>query len=81
MKSPSIKVAVEKGKTYYWCSCGLSSSQPFCNGSHSKDDQCRKPIEYHAVRDKIISFCSCKLTKAAPFCDNSHRELDKNKEG
>ena len=79
MESPSIKVAVEKGKRYYWCACGLSKTQPFCDGSHSKDEQGRKPVEYHAVSDRIISFCTCKATKSAPFCDGQHRELAKKK--
>ena len=44
LKSPSIRVGVNKGKTYYWCGCGLSKKQPFCDGSHKEDKQGRKPI-------------------------------------
>lgn len=51
-KSPSIRVGVNKGKTYYWCGCGLSKKQPFCDGSHKEDEQGRKPITYTALADK-----------------------------
>ena len=31
-----IAIEVEKGKSYYWCACGRSKKQPFCDGSHNK---------------------------------------------
>ena len=60
MKSPSIKIAVNKDKSYYRCSCGLSKSQPFCDGSHRDDEKGRKPVHYMSPQDKFISFCTCK---------------------
>ncbi len=69
-KYPS-KVKVNKGTTYFWCSCGLSSKQPFCDGSHQKAGNSR-PIRYEANSNKVVFFCNCKLTKNPPFCDNSH---------
>ena len=52
--SPAIRVAVDKGKTYYWCSCGLSKSQPFCDGSHKDDEQNRKPLIYTGQLHEIF---------------------------
>ena len=56
MKNPTIaqknpyKVKVEKDKTYFWCSCGLSHKQPFCDGSHKKD-KVFKSVKYVAPTD------------------------------
>ena len=69
-KSP-YKVIVEKCKTYFWCACGLSRKQPFCDGSHKKDGK-YKSIKYLAEESKEIYFCGCKMTKHSPFCDGSH---------
>ena len=72
-KSP-YKVKVEKNKTYFWCACGLSEKQPFCDGTHKKDGNF-KSIKYLANSDKVVFFCSCKTTKHPPFCDNSHTKF------
>tara|TARA_Y100000590_G_scaffold433480_1_gene550586 strand:+ start:1156 stop:1398 length:243 start_codon:yes stop_codon:yes gene_type:complete len=69
-KSP-YKVKVEKEKRYFWCSCGLSAKQPFCDGSHKKYANF-KPQEYLASETEEIYFCGCKRTKNPPFCDGSH---------
>ena len=77
MEKPSIpqkgpyKVKVEKGKTYSWCTCGLSQKQPFCDGSHRKEGKF-KSLKYLATDSKEIFFCGCKETKQQPFCDGSH---------
>ena len=63
-------VEVEAGKTYFWCACGRSQSQPFCDGSHAGTDKSPKPFK--AERSQAISFCGCKQTGNAPFCDGSH---------
>ena len=73
MKIRSIRIAVSKEKSYYWCSCGLSKTQPFCDGSHKDDNKGRKPIHYMSSQDKFISFCTCKKTKFLPIYDGSHR--------
>ena len=69
-KSP-YKVKVEKGKTYSWCTCGLSQKQPFCDGSHKKEGKL-KSLKYLADESKEMYFCGCKMTKQPPFCDGSH---------
>ena len=67
------KVKVEKDKTYFWCSCGLSKKQPFCDSSHKVGDF--KPVKYLAKSNKIAWFCGCKRTKHQPFCDGSHSKF------
>jgi len=65
------KVKVEKGKTYFWCACGFSQKQPFCDGSHKKEGKI-KSIKYLSSENKEVYFCGCKMTKNTPFCDGSH---------
>jgi len=72
-KSP-YKVKVEKGKIYFWCSCGLSNKQPFCDGTHKIEGKF-KSLKYLADESKDIYFCCCKLSMNAPFCDNSHSKI------
>lgn len=64
-------ITVESGKKYFWCACGKSANQPFCDGSHSGTSFA--PIIYTATEDKKIFFCGCKATKNAPLCDGSHK--------
>ena len=66
----AITFEVEKDKSYYWCSCGKSSKQPFCDSSH-KDTEF-SPVVYKAEETKKIFFCACKQTNNPPFCDSSH---------
>ena len=65
-------VDVEQGKTYYWCACGRSKSQPFCDGSH-KDTEF-SPVKYVADESKTVYFCGCKATQSQPLCDGSHNK-------
>ena len=66
-------VAIEEGKTYYWCSCGLSKAQPFCDGSHK--GSALSPTRYTATQDGTVYFCGCKRSGKAPLCDGAHRTL------
>lgn len=66
-------VEVEQGKDYYWCACGLSKSQPFCDGSHKATDF--TPRKFTAEESTTIYFCGCKQSKKAPLCDGSHKSL------
>ncbi len=68
------RVDVESGKTYFWCACGLSSKQPFCDGSHKGSDF--NPIKYTAEKDGVVAFCGCRSSAKVPLCDGTHRSLD-----
>ena len=66
-------VPVEAGKSYYWCSCGLSKNQPFCDGSHAGTGL--SPIKFEAGETKTVYLCGCKSSKSGVFCDGSHAAL------
>ena len=68
----AIVVEVEKNKSYFWCSCGLSSKQPFCDGSHKITEF--SPVKFIADETKKMFFCTCKQTNNQPFCDGSHNK-------
>jgi len=63
-------VEVEEGKSYHWCSCGKSSNQPFCDGSHQGSEF--EPFAFTAEKSETVYFCGCKKTANQPFCDGSH---------
>ncbi len=69
-----IAVQVEKGKDYWWCACGLSRNQPFCDGSHKAEAKF-EPMKWTAPKSGERWFCTCKQTNNAPFCDSSHKTL------
>ncbi|MCB2053565.1 MAG: CDGSH iron-sulfur domain-containing protein [Geminicoccaceae bacterium] len=71
-KAP-FKVAVDEGETYFWCACGRSSTQPFCDGSHKGTGI--TPIKHKAEKTGNLFFCGCKRTAGAPLCDGSHKAL------
>ncbi|NOY73200.1 MAG: CDGSH iron-sulfur domain-containing protein [Gammaproteobacteria bacterium] len=58
---------------YYWCSCGKSSKQPFCDGSHQGLDF--SPIKFSLEKNQVVSLCGCKHAKKPPFCDGSHNQI------
>ena len=68
--SSPIGIVVEEGKSYFWCTCGKSSKQPFCDGSHKGTEF--KPLAYKAEESKKVFFCTCKQTDDQPLCDGSH---------
>ena len=68
----ALALDVVEGKSYYWCGCGKSSKQPFCDGSHKGTDF--KPVVYKAEATKKMFFCACKQTNNQPFCDGSHNK-------
>ena len=66
-------VAVEAGKRYFWCACGRSQSQPFCDGSHKGTGLA--PVAYQAEESTTVWFCGCKATGTKPQCDGTHSKL------
>ena len=71
-KAP-FPVDVTAGKKYFWCACGKSTNQPFCDGSHSDTEF--TPLAYEADKDRTLYFCGCKRTAGAPLCDGTHSSL------
>ncbi len=67
----SIKLQLEANKNYTWCTCGLSSRLPFCNGKHS--DTGLRPLIFSVNKTKNYLLCTCQRTQDAPFCDGSHK--------
>ncbi|NVO54426.1 CDGSH iron-sulfur domain-containing protein [Rhodobacteraceae bacterium B1Z28] len=66
-------VEVVEGKSYFWCACGKSKRQPFCDGSHKGTGL--EPVKYTADASKKVFFCGCKQTAKPPLCDGSHSRL------
>ena len=69
-----ISVSVEAGKDYWWCSCGQSKNQPFCDGTHKAGAQFT-PVMYTAAESATVYFCGCKQSGKAPLCDGSHKKV------
>jgi len=64
---------VQAGRSYWWCACGMSKKQPFCDGSHKGSDF--SPVEYKADAARAVYFCGCKQSKNGALCDGSHKTL------
>lgn len=88
-KCEPTAVQVEEGKTYAWCTCGLSEKQPLCDGAHkacwteNESGELEKhfvSLKFTAEKTEEVWLCNCKHTKTPPFCDGSHRQvtIDKN---
>ncbi len=72
-KKGPYAVELETGKDYYWCACGKSASQPFCDGSHKGTEFA--PMAFKAAEAKTTYLCGCKHSKNAPYCDGTHAKL------
>jgi CDGSH-type Zn-finger protein len=71
-KAPyAVKVTADQ--TYYWCSCGLSKNQPFCDGSHKTTEF--MPVAFTAEKTETVYLCGCKHSAKGAFCDGSHNKL------
>jgi CDGSH-type Zn-finger protein len=65
-----IEKELEAG-TYYWCSCGLSKTAPFCDGSHKATG--KSPMQFEVKEKKKVWLCTCGRTKTPPYCDGAHK--------
>ncbi len=63
-------VEVEAGKEYYWCTCGKSATQPFCDGAHQGMEF--QPVAFTAEKSETVYLCGCGKTESSPFCDGAH---------
>lgn len=68
------EVELEEGQAYFWCTCGLSQKQPFCDGSHKGSGL--KSHCFTAEASGKVWLCGCKQTKTPPFCDGSHKKIE-----
>ena len=59
--------------TYWWCACGKSKQQPFCDGSHK--DTGMNPVKFELTEAKQVALCGCKRSSKQPYCDGAHNSL------
>ena len=73
--SNKLPVAMElEPGTYYWCSCGKTAKEPFCDGSHKGTSSV--PVEFVVNAKKKVALCTCQRTKKVPYCDGTHARVD-----
>ena len=71
-----IPIKVKGNKVYFWCACGKSANQPFCDGSHKNTNF--SPVKLESLKNEKLLFCGCKKTNNPPFCDGSHLKFTKS---
>jgi CDGSH-type Zn-finger protein len=70
-----LPIDIAAGDTYFWCTCGRSANQPFCDGAHAREETGLLPLKWTAPETKTAYFCACKSTQNAPLCDGSHNRV------
>jgi CDGSH-type Zn-finger protein len=79
-----VEIELEPGKNYFWCACGHSKTQPFCDGTHQEVNYSLvnemtagkyRPVKVNSDKAEKVKFCLCKQTKTPPYCDDSHENL------
>ncbi len=70
-KAPYVKR--EEPGDKWWCACGHSKTQPYCDGSHAGTGISPMPVKIDKA--KTVAWCGCKGTKTKPFCDGSHARM------
>ena len=73
------KVSLSKDKRYFFCTCGRSSNQPLCDGSHKETTL--TPMGFIAEKDADAWLCACKHTGNAPYCDGTHKQFSDEQVG
>ena len=68
-----VVVELEPGQSYWWCRCGRSQNQPWCDGSHQGTEFA--PLEFTVDEKKKFALCQCKHTARSPFCDAAHKRI------
>ena len=71
------RIELSNENKYFWCACGLSLTQPFCDGSHRGSD--KKSLSFDVAVPQTAWLCGCKMTKNPPYCDGTHNQLEELK--
>ncbi len=72
-KDLPFTTTLEQG-IYYWCACGKSAKEPFCDGSHKGSS--KEPLVFEVAATRKAALCTCQRTKSAPYCDGAHARVD-----
>ena len=72
-KSPYVQDV--KAGEYYWCACGFSKTQPFCDGAHKTTDTGKTPVKVTIEKDGKVAWCGCKRSDKIARCDGTHKRL------
>ncbi|VAX08344.1 hypothetical protein MNBD_GAMMA26-542 [hydrothermal vent metagenome] len=75
VRNAPYDVELESGE-HWWCSCGFSKKQPFCDGSHEEEDTDLKPLKVELSKRQNVALCGCRQSKKKPFCDGTHESSE-----